>query len=314
MRQKFAVSDQVVGAYSYQAGALWPYRLVTSVWNELLLKYPGQINIETNTPVLSVDKENTSGHAYNVYTDRGVMRCKHIVHATNAWMGHLLPKLNKKATGLRAHMSAQNPGHHSYQEFHGNRSWSLIYGPDDYDYVTQRPSSGGIGDIMLGGGAFRSKNTVLDQVGIWDDTRTDAITSAHLSGILPIVFTPQNQEREAETQARYLQQHWSGIISLTGDSLPFVGKLDSRISGRGSGKDSEDSSEWIAAGYNGEGMVFAWLCGTALGIMVMGSEQDTIPAFPGSPGGKLDEWFPKELLLDSQRYDRLDVLDLADQL
>ncbi|CAD0088084.1 unnamed protein product [Aureobasidium vineae] len=61
-------------------------------------------------------------------------------------------------------------------------------------------------------------------------------------------------------------------------------------------------------------MVFAWLCGTALGIMIMGSEQENIPASPGFPGGMLHEWFPGELLLDNKRYNRIDVLDLADQL
>ncbi|KAH0274190.1 DAO-domain-containing protein, partial [Aureobasidium melanogenum] len=312
-QKKFAVSDQVVGAYSYQAGALWPYRLVTSVWSELLDEYPDQITIETHTTVLWVD-ESGNQDAYNVHTDRGIISCEHLVHATNAWMGHLLPKLNKKATGVRAHMSAQNPGQNSYQGCHGDRSWGLIYGPDDFDYMTQRPGSGGSGDIMLGGGVFRSKDNGIDQIGIWDDSCTDAITSAHLAGILPIVFSQEKQDRETDNQPRYLQQHWSGIISLTGDSLPFVGKLDPRISARGSGKGSENSSEWIAAGYNGEGMVFAWLCGTALGIMIMGSEQENISVSPGFPGGKLDEWFPKELLLDKKRFDRLDVLDLATQL
>jgi glycine/D-amino acid oxidase-like deaminating enzyme len=100
---------------------------------------------------------------------------------------------------------------------------------------------------------------------------------------------------------------------LTADALPFVGKLNSRLGARTS-EDGSDGSEWIAAGYNGEGMVFAWLCGTALGLMIMGSEQEYISASPGFPGGTLNEWFPRELLLDNQRYDRIDVLDLADQL
>jgi glycine/D-amino acid oxidase-like deaminating enzyme len=187
-------------------------------------------------------------------------------------MGHLLLNLNKKATGMRAHMSVQNPGPHSYTGFHGDRSWSIVYGTDDFDYITQRPSSNDEGDIMLGGGTFRSKNNGLDQIGVWNDSRTDVFTSAHLAGILPIVFSQEKQQRYAETHSRCLQQHWSGIISLTADSLPFVGKLDSRIGGKGSGDVQGDTAEWIAAGYNGEGMVFAWLCGTALGIMIMGSE------------------------------------------
>lgn len=304
-RQEFAVSDQVIGAIIYQAGALWPYRFVTSIWNDLLQEYPDQISIETNTSALSIDPNGT---AYNVSTNRGVIKCDHVVHATNAWMGHLLPHLNKKATGMRAHMSAQNPGDEfSYEGFHGDRSWSIIHGPDDFDYMTQRPS----GDIMLGGGAFRSKNDGLDQIGVWDDSRTDVFTSAYLAGILPIAFTQEKQQRQSETHSRYLHQHWSGIISLTGDSLPFVGKLDSGICAKNV---QGNAAEWIAAGYNGEGMVFAWLCGTALGLMIMGTEHEDIPVSPGFPGGPLHEWFPEELRLDRKRYDRIDVLDLADQL
>jgi hypothetical protein len=49
--------------------------------------------------------------------------------------------------------------------------------------MTQKPSSDGIGDIMLGGGTFRSKKNSLNQIGIWDDTRTDVFTSAHLASI-----------------------------------------------------------------------------------------------------------------------------------
>jgi hypothetical protein len=31
-------------------------------------------------------------------------------------------------------------------------------------------------------------------------------------------------------------------------------------------------AEWISAGYNGEGMVNAWMCWVALGLMVLGRE------------------------------------------
>ncbi|THX08692.1 nucleotide-binding domain-containing protein [Aureobasidium pullulans] len=252
-----------IGALSYEAGAIWPYRFVTATWNTLLQEYPNQLTIETNTPVVSIEKD-PAGNAYTVYTNRGIIHCTHIVHATNAWMSHLLPSFKTKATGVRAHMSAQNPGHHSYQTFHGDRSWSIIYGENDYDYMTQRPSAKGMGDIMLDGGTFRSKDDGINQIGVWDDSCIDALTSAHLASILPIVFSRDNKEGGMEQQSRYLQQHWSGIIALTADSLPFVGKLDGRLSGRKSQRHSADSSEWISAGYNGQGMVFAWLCGTAL--------------------------------------------------
>ena len=48
--------------------------------------------------------------------------------------------------------------------------------------------------------------------------------------------------------------------------------------------------------------------------MIMGLEEESIPASPGYPGGILGEWFPKELLLDGKQFDGIDILDLADQL
>ena len=98
---------------------------------------------------------------------------------------------------------------------------------------------------MLGGGTFRSKDNGVNQIGVWDDSCIDALTSAHLAGILPIVFSRDKEERGMEQQSRYLQQHWSGIIALTADSLPFVGRLDGRLNGRKSQQHSADSSEWI---------------------------------------------------------------------
>jgi glycine/D-amino acid oxidase-like deaminating enzyme len=293
---------------------MWPYRFVTAVWNTLLKQYPDQIRIEANTPVVSIDDSGSATHPYHVYTDRGLVRCQHVVHATNAYMSHLLPALKNKSTAVRAHMSAQNLGYQVYESLHGRRSWSIVYGKNDYDYMTQRPSANNTGDTMLGGGAFRSKKNGLDQIGVWDDSRTEAFTSAHLAGLLPIIFLPNNKPRQPEGQSRLLQQHWSGIIALTADSLPFVGELDARWCRRGSGRAAQGAAEWIAAGYNGQGMAFAWLCGIALGIRITSSSHEDLAPFPGIPGGRLMEWLPVELSVSHKRYDSIDVLDLADEL
>ena len=55
-------------------------------------------------------------------------------------------------------------------------------------------------------------------------------------------------------------------------------------------------AEWISAGYNGEGMVNAWLCGVALGLMILGREDISAAKTSGRPQGKLHEWFPKEYI------------------
>jgi len=126
---------------------------------------------------------------------------------------------------------------------------------------------------MIGGGFFRSLKQGIDQVGRYDDgPLLDPLTTAHILGVVPAVFHPK-WGAGAE-----LKQLWSGITGLTGDFMPLVGPLDAKLTGRDtrgskrvlSGKGS--CGEWIAAGFSGEGMVWAWLSGAALGIMIAGSE------------------------------------------
>lgn len=217
-------------------------------------------------------------------------------------------------------MSAQKPGE-SFPPTQGERSWSIIY-EGGFDYVTQRPSLGG--DLMLGGGFMRSRKNGTDQIGYYDDGRPlDALTATHVLGVFPAIFTPR-WGAGAE-----LRKMWTGIIGFTGDLVPLVGRLEDAVTGRrvprgeeGGTKDGEgvaalqarDAGEWLAAGFSGEGMVWAWLCGTALGIMLAGSEEEDIPKTPGQPGGKLAEWFPKEVLVSSERLESAHVSNLADQI
>lgn len=102
---------------------------------------------------------------------------------------------------------------------------------------------------------------------------------------------------------------------MTGDLLPFVGRLDEGLTGRKifSKRESgvSEPGECISAGFSGEGMVWAWLSGMALGIMMAGSEEEDLPEVPGRPGGKLAEWFPKELSVTSARIRSADVSHLA---
>ncbi|EEY14781.1 conserved hypothetical protein [Verticillium alfalfae VaMs.102] len=121
-------------------------------------------------------------------------------------------------------------------------------------------------------------------------TPVEAIsTISHISGIFPAVFPPKRGKGASVEHA------WSGILGMTGDFLPFVGRLHSGLTGRkvASKKDGGVHGEWIAAGFAGEGMVWAWLSGTALGIMVDGCEEEELAAAPGRPKAKLWTGFQK---------------------
>jgi hypothetical protein len=97
--------------------------------------------------------------------------------------------------------------------------------------------------------------------------------------------------------------------------------LDERLTGRtldadgtrNLGEDGDEPAEWISAGYHGEGMVYAWLCGVAVGRMVVGSQDEDIEKSPGMPAGKVASWLPKELLVSYKRVQAGDIIDIVNE-
>ncbi|OAA69851.1 FAD dependent oxidoreductase [Cordyceps fumosorosea ARSEF 2679] len=314
-RKQFGCNDFVAGALSYPAGAAFPFRLVTGAWKALVDKYP-ELRLLSNTPVESVSvAANSPQHPYAVNTPKGTVRARHVLHATNAYAPGLTPRLRSSLTGARGCMSAQDGGSR-FPATHGNRSWVAVYQPG-FDYVTQRPdgADGTPGDVMVGGGFFRSKLNGTDLLGVWDDSVRDALPLAHVRGIMPTVFQP-NWGSGCGGGDR-LKKDWTGIMGFTGDELPFVGALPQSITQRqntypGAGVPGlEGSGEWIAAGFNGHGMVWAWLSGAAAGIMMAGQDGVDMPKVTGRPAGTLDSWFPRDVLkLDEDRLKRADLKNL----
>ncbi|KAI9763595.1 MAG: hypothetical protein M1840_000389 [Geoglossum simile] len=301
-RKAFSVGDHVVGAISYPAGAVWPYRLITAILWSLLSSYPSSFSIETNTPVTSVTTNKERERPFTITTNRGSIKASHIIHATNAHASHLIPGIRGKLFGLRGQMSAQRPGK-SFPKLNGTRSWSFIY-RHGFDYITQRPGDGG--EVMAGGGWAQSGDQGLCEIGVYSDDETNYLTGSHLSGIMPMAFGPKSWGEDGD--GGRVKSMWTGSIGLTADLLPFVGKLDVSLTGRklpshckATKKDLTAPAEWICAGYSGEGMVNAWLCGTALAVMVLGREDVDAKEELGKPGGRLFDWFPREMLISPKR-------------
>ncbi|POS77598.1 hypothetical protein DHEL01_v204015 [Diaporthe helianthi] len=322
-RERFGVNDRVVGAVSYPAGALSPYRLVTALWKKLLDEFPGVLAVETgttveevqvndqNSPSSSSKLEEAGSFPYAVVTNRGWILARHVVHATNAQTSQLVSGLRGKATSALCHMTAQKAADY-FPDKNGSRSWSVIFG-QGFDYVTQRPT----GELMIGGGYFQGPKQGMEMMGVYDDTKLDALTVMHLEGVIPTIFDPGH---DVKGQGARVIKAWSGTIGLTPDFRPLVGRLDPRITSRKVKRDPSGGDgkvppgEWISAYFCGDGMVWAWLCGTALGVMLAGSEDEDLPAEPFRPAGKLADWFPSELYATWDRVKGMNAIDLADAL
>lgn len=316
-RKLFGVTEHVVGAVEYPAGALWPYRFVTALWRKLLDHFPHDLSIETGTAVEAVEVGLRPDFPYTLTTSKGQIQARHVVHATNGLASHLIPALRGKAAGALCHMTAQRPGK-DFPDNNGKQSWSVVYN-QGFDYITQRanmPNNEG-GELMIGGGLFQSGKQGMDMIGEYDDSKTDALTLMHLEGMMPTVF-----KWGAERPGRRVIKAWSGIVGFSGDMLPLVGRLDTKITKRkvkSSGTaltkgEGVPPGEWIAAYFCGDGMVWSWLCGTAVGLMLAGSDEDDLPTEPGRPAGKLADWFPSDLEASWGRVQGMDITDLADEL
>lgn len=213
---------------------------------------------------------------------------------------------------VRGTMSAQRPGTSLSAATHdGFRSYVFYPGGLGYDYLTQLPT--GENELMFGGGWASAYNSQVPDIGFADDRDFSPSVASHLAGALPEYFNGHwGREKEPETAPQdgvrwaegRTKAEWGGILGISADGLPWVGRLPTKLTRRtepppsSTPKHKEDTAslstaspgEWIAAGYTGEGMVHAWMCGKALASMVTNREED------------IREWFPEMLRITEERW------------
>ncbi|KAF9814801.1 hypothetical protein IEO21_04909 [Rhodonia placenta] len=314
---RFSLSESTVGCIFGSGGALHPYRLVTSILTKLLDRHSDRFHIATQMPCTAIAGPTTSSPFYSAITPYGTVTTAHIIHATNGWSSHLLEPMRTKIVPVRGTMSAQRPGTSlSASTSDGFRSFVFYRGTSGYDYLTQLPA--GEHELMFGGGWAQSCDNNLPDIGITDDSTFSFASASHLAGALPLYFGANHWGGEAvpagEQDAHWgtgrTKAQWSGILGISTDSLPWVGRLPAIVAGRvpppavpsavsekGAGG-LAPSGEWIAAGYSGEGMVHAWMSGKAVAYMLLGRENE------------LTDWFPDILRVTEKRWKKATVDDL----
>ncbi|UPK90176.1 hypothetical protein LCI18_001111 [Fusarium solani-melongenae] len=256
------------GVIQHQVGALWPYRLITGIFERLLAQHPDRLSIETNTPATNVRflPESESKYLYAIETPRGTIRSKQVIHCTNANAAHLL---------------LQKTG--PYLEHCGNqRSWSCLV-KSKLDPVTgffhsglyYLQQHGTTGDIWVG-----TDYSNLFDVLTSDDTSVPGQAVEALLRFLPEYFAKGWPTGELPE----LKGVWTGLQGHTSDGIPLVGRLTKDMSGR------DGDGEWFAGGYSGYGMDKAWMTGEALCSMIT---RDVVP-----------DWLPKAFLMTEERLQR----------
>ncbi|KAM0151510.1 hypothetical protein ACHAPG_008203 [Botrytis cinerea] len=319
VQKQFGFSSQFHGGITYTSGALWPYRFVTAIYAALLSKFPEQFSIETGTMVQSIQTTSNPDSPFLLNTSRGDITAAHVVHATEAFTANLVLGLVGKLFPLRGHMSAQRPGK-SFPHYDGKISWSVV-GSRDYEYITQRPgkpdATDGLGaEIMTGGGSVHMDGTGLNEVGQWDDDKIEQPIGSYLAGVLPVSFRSSFWGEDAN--GSIVKSMWTGAMGLTCDFMPLVGKLSPSLTKRAvnvgnkqvTANTNAAPAEWIAAGFNGSGMVTTWLSGVAVALQVLGRENVNSNGQIWKPDGVVSDWFPEEFICSSKRVARSSIHEL----
>ncbi|KAK7928920.1 FAD dependent oxidoreductase-domain-containing protein [Apiospora marii] len=294
------------------AGAIWGYRFVTNGLKMLLDAYPESLSLDTHTTATSVNALKNSTHNFEVTTDRGTILANHVVYATNSWSPHFVPVLGNALQGSLLSMSAQLggaglpkpgewPAYHNNVSLPGGRAWSLFL-RGGLDYIVQEPEHG---EYMYGGGAGVSFPGEDDRDQYDDSGTPPSVVAAYLNGALPTYFGYQNWGAERtdfpadlhpDIWAGRTKRVWTGVEGFTTDALPLVGPLAEQFTQRPV-KNPAAGQEWVSAGFNGEGMDYAWLSGKGLGQMIRNH-------MANATNEPLFEWFPTAFLPTEARLQK----------
>jgi glycine/D-amino acid oxidase-like deaminating enzyme len=277
-------SPDVEGALFQPAGGgLWAARVVFALLEEAI---SAGVTLRTQTRVLSVDRAATTnrtdtgaeGPLWLVNTDKGPVRARHVVFATNAYTSSLLPEFNGVINPYRNQvvMTAPLPA-----------LWSELFwfssppAGSSYAYFFQRPD----GRIVIGSNA--APGDQLDDSEVSDAVTQRILGASNYLVVSSRVFSESSLSCEcvrpclaSDSKARNgaptaelretfpalegveAEQVWMGVTQWTADGYPWVGPLPSQ------------PGNYIAAGFT-EGMVQCFASGHAIAQMLAGNDAPT---------------------------------------
>ncbi|KAK8078880.1 hypothetical protein PG994_002687 [Apiospora phragmitis] len=265
--------EDIAGGVFYEAGSMSSYRLVIGI---LKLCLERGLNLLTNTPVLNVEKmtNGDGSDGWRLETERGAITARKVILATNGYTAHLLNQFQGVIVPLRGHVTAQRPGQNMPQNGL-TVTYSFIHG-DSYDYMIPRPPGSRFeGDIVIGGGLHDLTDGAASEYGTTDDTGFNGVIAENLHECLPDYFGDNWGDDHCDGRIR---RAWTGIMGYSPDGCPFVGAVPGA------------ENLWMAASFQGHGMVLCWMCAKALAAMIDGRDDD-----------ELKDWFPDAFRVKEDR-------------
>ena len=238
VREKTRVKDAIT-AYEWPAGSSHPAKLAQWLLNTAIER---GVTLFTHCPVSQVSKSSEANDdLWDVQTPRGIITAPTIIHCTNAYASLLLPQLQPYLTPNRAQAhSIVAPPAFSGSNILAN-TFSLRYGLHHFYSLIQRRSDGTLilgvsrSNPNLSTEALRSRPTFDDRT-YNEEILEDALKQ------WKILFPGEEEDITTnDVHGQGLDHVWTGIIGMTGDFVPFVGRVDGK------------EGQWVCAGFGGHG-------------------------------------------------------------
>ncbi|KAJ7828063.1 DAO-domain-containing protein [Mycena olivaceomarginata] len=241
--------------WAWKASTFYPWKLVAHLTRKCLAK---GLNLQTWTPVTSVTASPETPVFWDVNTARGSISTPTVVYATNAYTSAILPDFAKYIQPT-AHMCNKVV---PPRAFAGTKALQNSYGvlaPGGLYSINPRSNADG---IVLFGGSNPNQSQLkaylnADPNRLFDDSLSNfkPVTDA-VEDLTSTVFEAWKDGLPAPGVGT--EYAWSGIIGLSADSLPFIGKVP------------ELPGQWICAGFHGHGMAHIFTCAPGLVTLMQG--------------------------------------------
>ncbi len=259
-----------IGSDAYFGGAIMPHhaglqpaKYVNGLYER---SAAAGAQIETETLVIGIDKES-GGSA--VVTDRGKVKAREVIVATNGYTTRLTPGLQRRLIPIGSYMIATEEipddvmARLSPKQRVMNDTRKVVY------YFTTSPDH----KRMVFGGRVALKET--------DPKISGPRLHAVMAGIWP------------DLKDVKISHSWMGFVAYTFDHLPHIGQRD---------------GVWFSMGYCGSGVAWASYLGHKLAHKVLGDEEGKTAfdgiSFPTRPLYTGDPWFLGVAVAYYQAMDR----------
>ncbi|KAI9148163.1 Ferric/cupric reductase transmembrane component B [Paramyrothecium foliicola] len=249
---------EILGAVTFSAHTQNPYLTVCAMLEQSL---SNGLNLQTNTLALGLSPlsgRSKCGAKWEVKTNRGTVKGKQVVLATNAYTNALHPGFadTKFLVPGRSQCSAVHPERDTAGNPVFGRSTSYPDLHSGNNYIA--PGTKTEGDVIYGGGTTFSPTR---EKNITDDSVVNEVIAAHLQRVARVTYGYKNWGETTE-----VIKDWTGITCDTPDGLPVVGGVPG------------EEGLWASVCMNGHGM--AWGFRSAEALVEMMTE------------GAAPEWFP----------------------